>query len=47
MFQLYIKSKLFFSPVTHPNILHSVYSTLRVVMGATRLMKLRLGLQTG
>lgn len=32
---------------THPNVRHSVYSILRVVMGAARLMKLRVGVLTG
>lgn len=32
---------------THPNVRHSVYSILPVLMGAARLMKLRLGVLTG
>lgn len=29
--------------LTHPNVLHSVYSTLRALLGKARLTKLRLG----
>lgn len=31
---------------THPNVRHSVYSILRLLMGAARLMKLLLGVLT-
>ncbi len=38
---------MFLHQSTHPNVRHSLYSILRVLMGAARLMKLRLGVLTG